>query len=301
PPPHPPPPPHDPPPPPHEPPPPPEEPPPPPEEPPPPPEEPPPPPEEPPPPPEEPPPPPEEPPPPPEEPPPPPEEPPPPPEEPPPPPETPPEPPETPPAPPESGLVLLPEQGYQAETVSEYLQESTHAPIWGYWAQDSEYTEHAENNQLAVLDANVEADLELAGSTSQPQTLMLPDEVRTFQILDGSILNLTSDGSMLTLTGNSHIRVDFVQETIDIKLSLESFRASGELSASQVDLISFWQSQPVILQGTEDFSMHGGEFTGAFVEESARAIMSLINARSNLDEYFQGSLIWQDNSLAAPE
>lgn len=173
--------------------------------------------------------------------------------------------------------------------------------MWGYWAQDSGYTEHAENNQLAVLDANVMADLELAGNTSQPQAPMLPDEVRTFQIVDGSILSSTSDGSMLNLTGNSHVRVDFVRETIDIKLSLESLRASGDLSASHVDLISFWQSQPVVLQGTEDFSVHGGEFTGAFVEESARAIMSLINARNNLDEYFQGSVTWQDNSLVAPE
>ncbi|MDP2380832.1 MAG: hypothetical protein Q8M35_10205, partial [Pseudohongiella sp.] len=201
----------------------------------------------------------------------------------------------------ESGLVHLPEPVFQAETISESLPESTHALMWGYWAQDSGYTESGENNQLAVLDANVMADLELAGSASQPQTPILTDEVRTFQIVDGSILSSTSDGSMLSLTGNSHIRVDFVQETVDIKLSLESLRASGELSASHVELISFWQSQPVILKGTEDFSVHGGEFTGAFVEESARAIMSLINARTNLDEYFQGSVTWQDNSLAAPE
>jgi hypothetical protein len=171
--------------------------------------------------------------------------------------------------------------------------------FWGYWEQGGDTVPGEQNDRqqfTATATPQFSPDMGIVLTQTQAPSV-LPQEVRTFQISDGSTLSSIGEGSGLKVTENSSINVDFINETLDIQLTLEGQHTRGDLFASQIDLVRFWELQPVVLSGRGDFSQHGGELTGAFADEALRSIMSVINARSDLDEYFRGNLIWENNSL----
>jgi hypothetical protein len=185
----------------------------------------------------------------------------------------------------------------EAELASDHDPDRLTGVSWGYWQQSGHNDVLQQDHQYGSADVSTRLPYlshESAG-THQPGTL--PYEVRTYTLTTDAFLKPILDGEALHVAEDSNIRVDFVNETLSIELMLESHQLQGQLNASNIELVTFWELQPIMLNGSGDFSQHGGVFTGEFIDESLSAVMSLINARSNLDEYFNGSVIWEDSSL----
>jgi hypothetical protein len=111
-------------------------------------------------------------------------------------------------------------------------------------------------------------------------------------MVGGSQLLSEPSGTRLNVLPDSFINVNFINNTFSISITLQNSLVSGVLSGTDIQLSDFWEQNLVTLLGAGDFSSYGGEIVGAFAGAELEAIMSIISARSNLDEIFRGSVIW---------
>jgi hypothetical protein len=178
--------------------------------------------------------------------------------------------------------------------MAESVSAAGEAVYWGYWEADSYSLKQKEGDLYENLDTDSLYHYVMSQSGVNSEPGQLPDGTRTFSLIGGSGLLSESSINMLNILNNSSISVDFSQERMDIELELAGDGLAGVLSATEVPLSNFWFQNSISLSGTNDFSIHGGSILGGFVGYKLEAIMSIITARSNLDELFRGSAIWED-------